>query len=120
MSESAGGRGRDIGERCLPASVKRAPESETTGMCLPSRRGVTIRQETTMSKTTQQHLDARRANTLRRILAGRKRVEIGTWKWGHPQTIDTLQRVLPERYLKRALLRFAEFVKMLDEHDDTF
>ena len=65
-----------------------------------------------MSKTTQQHLDARRANTLRRILAGRKRVEIGKWKWGHPQAIDTLQRVpLPERYLKRALLRFSEFVE---------
>jgi hypothetical protein len=48
-------------------------------------------------------------------------VEIGSWKWGHPQTIDTLQRVpLPERRLEGALLRFAEFIRTLDEHDDTF
>lgn len=70
-----------------------------------------------MSRTTQQHLDARRARTLQRVLAGRKHVQVGTWKWGHPQAIDTLQRVpLPERYLKRALLRFSEFVKILGEH----
>ena len=72
-----------------------------------------------MPKTTQEYLDARRANTLRRILAGRKHVEIGTWKWGHPQTVDTLQRVpLPERRLEGALLRFSEFVRMLDEHEE--
>ena len=74
-----------------------------------------------MSKTTQQHLDARRSRTLQRVLAGRKRVGVATWKWGHPQTIDTLQRVpLPERRVEGALLRIAEFVKLLDEDDDTF
>jgi hypothetical protein len=64
------------------------------------------------------------ARTLKRVLAGRKRVMVDKWKWDHPQTITTLQqvplppqRLLPGRRLESAPLRFSEFVRTLDEDD---
>jgi hypothetical protein len=65
--------------------------------------------------TTAEHLAARRMRVIQRVLAGRKRVSVAAFKWGHPQAIDTLQRVtLPERRSDRAVLRFSEFVEMLE------
>jgi len=72
--------------------------------------------------STRRETDARRAQTLRRVLAGRKRVSVARWQWQVPQAITTLQRVplppqrlLPGRRLEGVLLRFSEFVKLLDE-----
>ena len=77
-----------------------------------------------MPRTTKQYLDARLANTLRRVLSRRKRVSMASWKWDHPQTLTTLQRVplppqrlLPGRRLENVLMRFSEFVEMLNEDD---
>jgi hypothetical protein len=77
-----------------------------------------------MPKTTRQSTDSRRATVLRRVLAGRKRVSVARWQWQHPQAITTLQRVplppqrlLPGRRLEHAVMRFSEFVEMLDEHN---
>jgi len=89
------------------------------------QRRVTIRQETNMPRTTKQHLDARLKNTLRRVLAGRKRVSVARWQWNVPQAITTLQRaklppqrLLPGRRLENVLMRFSQFVEMLTEDDD--
>lgn len=85
---------------------------------------MTARQETTMPRTTKQHLDARLKNTLRRVLAGRKRVSVARWKWDHPQTLKAIdrvalppQRLLPGRRLESVVLSFSEFLRMLDEDD---
>lgn len=64
----------------------------------------------------------KREKVLQRVLAGRKRVKVATWKWDHPQTITTLQRVLlppqrllPGRRLEGTVLSFADFLKFLSE-----
>lgn len=74
-----------------------------------------------MPKTTQQHSAERRAKALQRAVGGRKRVDVGSVKWNHPQTITTLQRVpLPPQRVSsgrrrtRRLMRFSEFVGMLE------
>jgi hypothetical protein len=66
----------------------------------------------------------RRARILRRVLRGRKRLQVGRWKWSHPQSLTTLQRVplppqrlLPGRRLERAVITFSQFVGMLNEDD---
>jgi hypothetical protein len=53
------------------------------------------------------------ARVLARVLAGRKRVEVATWKWDHPQSITTLQRVpLPlQRVPPRTVQSFADYIK---------
>lgn len=90
------------------------------------QRRLTTWQETTMPSTTKQHLDARQRNTIRRVLAGRKRVSVSRWQWSVPQAITTLQRaklppqrLLPGRRLESVLMRFSQFVRMLNEDDDT-
>jgi hypothetical protein len=58
------------------------------------------------------------ARVLARVLAGRKRVKVATWKWDHPQSITTLQRVplpiqrvqLPRQRVERAVPSFADYI----------
>ena len=59
------------------------------------------------------------------VSAGRKRVEVATWKWGHPQTITTLQRVplplqrvpLPRQRVEHAVMTFSEFLTTTQPHN---
>lgn len=52
------------------------------------------------------------ARVLARVLAGRKRVSVATWKWDHPQTITTLQNVLLplQRVPPRTVQSFAAYI----------
>ena len=75
-----------------------------------------------MPRNTRQQSDSRRARILQRVLRGRKRVQVATWKWAHPQAITTLQRVplppqrlLPGRRLENVLMRFSEFLNLQNE-----
>lgn len=66
------------------------------------------------------------ARTLKRVLAGRKRVMVHKWKWDHPQTITTQQRVplppqrvpLPRQRVEGAVLGFSEFLVTRDDKRD--
>jgi hypothetical protein len=52
------------------------------------------------------------ARVLARVLAGRKSVKVATWKWRHPQTIGTIDRVpLPlQRVPPRTVQSFSDYI----------
>jgi hypothetical protein len=66
------------------------------------------------------------ARVLARVLAGRKRVKVATWKWDHPQSITTLQRVplplqrvpLPRQRVEHSLRRFADYTNRTPSTDE--
>ena len=68
--------------------------------------------------TARQLAAIHRDNVLRRVLAGRKRVEVGNWKWDHPQRIVTVDRVplppqrvpLSRQRVEHAVLSFADYI----------
>lgn len=80
-----------------------------------------------MPRTTTRQSDTRRTRILRRVLRGRKRVEVGRWKWDFPQSLTTLQRVplppqrvpLPRQRVEQSLLTFAEFLVAYPLDHDT-
>jgi hypothetical protein len=65
------------------------------------------------------------ARVLARVLAGRKRVKIATWKWGFPQSITAIDRVplpiqrvpLPRQRVEPALMTFSEFLTTTQPHN---
>jgi hypothetical protein len=64
------------------------------------------------------------ASVMTRVLAGRKNVVVGRWKWGMPQTVTTIdrvplppQRIGPGRRLESALMRYSEYLEDLYKHD---
>jgi hypothetical protein len=65
------------------------------------------------------------ARVIARVLAGRKRVEVATWKWERPQTITTLQRVplpvqrvpLPPQRVEHIPMRFSDYVATIQRQD---
>jgi len=77
--------------------------------------------------TARQLARIHRDSVLTRVLGRGKRVEVGTWKWNHPQTITTLQRVplpwqrvpLPPQRVEHIPMRFSDYVATIQQQDRT-